>query len=221
MFSRDVVPKKFKRSNFLEPLDLDTGLISDLVSRLKINHFDECIINRPLDLVALFIYGDGKRLSLKEESSKKHYYLIFIFHEKSFSVNSVSKYIYGFIDIKNSKILSFNSTEYNELKLKLPCLQILMDEDKSIIDKKIMAVIDNLDNFEVCKEKAEEYANIEEDYKREFKKKSEYSLILCDLWRLGYPNDMVRKWYKDYLDSLINEESPKMVEIIEWFRDKI
>lgn len=216
MLRKSSVPKSFKISNSLRTLDLDSGFITDLSSRLWMNYFTECIIHKQLKLVGIFIYGDGKRVSLSENSSKKHYYLIFIYYEEPRVKNTLSNYIYGIVDIKNRKIVSFNSEEYNEILCKLPCLQILRDEDKLVLEKKIMVVLNSLDS---CRECEIDY-NID-GYKRELKNKSEYSLVLCDLWKNGYPNDMVRKWYKVYLENLSKEESPKMVDLIDWFKVRI
>ena len=225
---------------------LETEVISDLNAGIWLNFMDETYLLGPLTLIGLFLYSKGKKLNITDKS-KKNYYLIFLYQERRILRTSIPRYIYGIYDITNKQIISCVSDKYKELVECLPNLEDLFEEDKELLeclpnledlfeeDKELLErakteVIDSLmvdteeemSKFEVIgNSKIDVEKEVVKFYKRELKKKTEYSIVLLDVLKNGYPNDLFRKWYKVYLEEIRKEESPKMVEFIDWFYDNV
>ena len=208
---------------------LETEVISDLNAGIWLNFMDETYLLGPLTLIGLFLYSKGKKLNITDKS-KKNYYLIFLYQERRILRTSIPRYIYGIYDITNKQIISCVSDKYKELVECLPNLEDLFEEDKELLEKVKTEVIDSLmvdteeemSKFEVIgNSKIDVEKEVVKFYKRELKKKTEYSIVLLDVLKNGYPNDLFRKWYKVYLEEIRKEESPKMVEFIDWFYDNV
>lgn len=208
---------------------LETEVISDLNAGIWLNFMDETYLLGPLTLIGLFLYSKGKKLNITDKS-KKNYYLIFLYQERRILRTSIPRYIYGIYDITNKQIISCVSDKYKELVECLPNLEDLFEEDKELLERAKTEVIDSLmvdteeemSKFEVIgNSKIDVEKEVVKFYKRELKKKTEYSIVLLDVLKNGYPNDLFRKWYKVYLEEIRKEESPKMVEFIDWFYDNV
>lgn len=208
---------------------LETEVISDLNAGIWLNFMDETYLLGPLTLIGLFLYSKGKKLNITDKS-KKNYYLIFLYQERRILRTSIPRYIYGIYDITNKQIISCVSDKYKELVECLPNLEDLFEEDKELLEKVKTEVIDSLmvdteeemSKFEVIgNSKIDVEKEVVKFYKRGLKKKTEYSIVLLDVLKNGYPNDLFRKWYKVYLEEIRKEESPKMVEFIDWFYDNV
>ena len=208
---------------------LETEVISDLNAGIWLNFMDETYLLGPLTLIGLFLYSKGKKLNITDKS-KKNYYLIFLYQERRILRTSIPRYIYGIYDITNKQIISCVSDKYKELVECLPYLKDLSEEDKELLEKVKTEVIDSLmvdteeemSKFEVIgNSKIDVEKEVVKFYKRGLKKKTEYSIVLLDVLKNGYPNDLFRKWYKVYLEEIRKEESPKMVEFIDWFYDNV